>query len=291
MRTPSGNLVGACLMVCSMAAFTLNDACIKALGPTIPLFQILFLRGVLSTLLVWSLARAVGQIKWRFPPKDWILVATRTLAEIAAAYFFLSALYHIPLANLTAVMQILPLTVTLGGWLFFDEVVGWRRMSAILIGFFGILLIVRPGSDGFDLYSFYALAAVVFVTIRDLSTRRMSAETPSMTVTLVASVAITLFSGIVGLNDAWVPLDIRQVTLIAAAAVFILGGYLFSVLVMRVGEVSFIAPFRYTGLLWALLLGFLVFGHWPDQLTLLGCVIVVVSGLFVFLRERELSVH
>lgn len=285
----SDNLKGALLMMCSMAAFTLNDTFVKLLGPQVPLFQMLFLRGVASTVLIFGLARTLGPIRLWFPARDWGLVSLRTGAEIAAAYFFITALYHMPIANVTAVLQVLPLTVTLGGALFFGEAVGWRRMSAILAGFFGMLLIVRPGPDGFDIYAVYALAAVGAVTVRDLSTRRMSAQVPSMTVTLAASLGVTVFSGVASLGVDWVALDGRQAGLLAGASVFILGGYLFSVLVMRSGDISFTAPFRYTGLLWALVLGLVVFGDWPDTLTLIGSAVVVVAGVFTLIRGRRLA--
>lgn len=289
MAVLTDNTKGALLMMCSMAAFTFNDTCVKLLGPEVPLFQMLFLRGVASSLMIWGLARALNALRWRIPRRDWGLVALRTVAEVGAAYFFITALYHMPIANVTAVLQVLPLTVTLGGAMFFGEAVGWRRMSAILAGFIGMLLIVRPGPEGFDVYAGYALAAVFFVTVRDLSTRRMSAEVPSMTVTLVASLGVMGFAGVASLGVEWVALDARQIGLIGGASVFILGGYLFSVMVMRVGEIGFIAPFRYTSLLWALLLGLVFFGNWPDPITLLGCVIVVGAGVFTLLRGRRLA--
>ncbi|MEP2534262.1 DMT family transporter [Shimia sp.] len=286
MQGLSDNLKGAVLMMCSMAAFVLNDTCIKLLGPEVPLFQMLFLRGVASSILVWALARTIGPIKLRFPARDWGLVIGRTMSEIVAAYFFINALYHMPIANVTAVLQVLPLTVTLGGALFFREPVGWRRFSAILVGFLGMLLIVRPGPDGFDIYALYAMAAVAAVTVRDLTTRRMSVAVPSMTVTLFASLGVTVFSAFASLGSEWVSLDGRQVALLSGASVFILGGYLFSVMVMRCGDVSFTAPFRYSGLVWALVLGAAVFGDWPDALTLAGCVIVVGAGVFTIVRAN-----
>ena len=283
----SDNMKGALLMMASMAAFTFNDTCIKAMGSDMPLFQLLVLRGLVTSVLIYGLARAYGAIRLRLPGRDWALIALRTGAEIGAAYFFITALRNMPIANVTAVLQVLPLTVTLGGYLFFGETVGWRRLSAILIGFCGMLLIVRPGPDGFDLFSLYALAAVICVTVRDLSTRRMSAAVPSLTVTLAASVGVLLFSAVAGLWETWVPVTPRDATLIGAASVFIIGGYFFSVQVMRVGQVSFVAPFRYTGLLWALLMGVLVFGDWPDPITLFGAGIVVVTGVFTLLRGNR----
>ena len=289
MAAMSDNTKGALLMMLSMAAFTFNDTLVKSLGTDVPLFQMLFLRGALASVMIWGLAKSLGKLRWSLSRQDWALVIVRTVAEIGAAYFFITALYHMPLANVTAILQILPLTVTLGGALFFGESVGWRRASAIAAGFCGMLLIVRPGPDGFDQYAIYAMVAVAFVTLRDLSTRKMSANVPSLTVTLVASLGVMIFAGVASLGGDWVTLDGRQWMLLSGAALFILGGYLFSVLVMRVGEVSFIAPFRYSGLLWALILGFVVFGDWPDPITLTGAAIVVGAGVFTLLRGRKLS--
>lgn len=285
----SPNLRGALLMMASMAAFTLNDACIKATDKALPLFQLLTLRGIVTSVLIYLLARRLGTLRFNLSFRDWLLVALRSAAEIAAAYFFLTALMNMPLANVTAVLQVLPLTVTLGAALFFGDPVGWRRMTAILVGFCGMLLIVRPGPDGFDIDSLFALAAVLCVTVRDLATRRMSASVPSMTVTLVASLAVLVFFGIGSVGTDWQPLDLRLTLLVAGASFFVLGGYLFSVMVMRVGDISFVAPFRYTGLLWALALGWLVFGDWPTDLTMLGAVIVVSTGVFTLYRERRVT--
>lgn len=285
----SDNLTGALLMMASMAAFTLNDTMMKMLAGEIPLFQLLFLRGVITSVLVGLLAWRMKALTLRLPARDLKFIGIRTVAEIGAAYFFLTALFNMPLANVTAILQALPLTITLTAALVFKEPIGWRRLSAILVGFVGVLLIVRPGAEGFNSYSLYTMAAVAFVTLRDLSTRKLSKETPSMLVTLVTSLAIMIFFGLASLMRDWVPMDMRASTLTLGASLMIIGGYLFSVMVMRVGEISFIAPFRYTGLIWALVLGWLAFGEWPDPVTLAGAAIVVGSGMFMLYREAQLG--
>ena len=285
----SDNLTGALLMMASMAAFVLNDTFMKALAGEVPLNQLLFLRGVLTTVAVLVMAWRMNGLLVRPSGKDWKLITIRTLAELGAAYFFLTALFNMPIANITAILQALPLTVTLGAALMFREPIGWRRMLAILVGFAGVLLIIRPGTDGFTFYSLYGLAAVACVTVRDLSTRRLSRETPSIFVTLVNSAAIMVVFGLASLASDWVEMDVHSYGLTFGAAVMIIGGYLFSIMVMRVGEISFVAPFRFSGLIFALILGFLVFGDWPDPLTLLGAGIVVGSGLFTLYREAQLG--
>ena len=285
----SPNTTGALLMMASMAAFTLNDTLLKLTNGAVPLAQLLFLRGVLSSVLIYALARSLGALRFHVARRDWGLIAIRSAAEVGAAYFFVTALLNMPLANVTAVLQALPLTVAVGAALVFREPLGWRRMSAILIGFMGMLLIVRPGVDGFSLWSGYALMAVLCVTLRDLATRRLSVHVPSMTVTLASSLAVTVSFGLASTLTDWVPVTLPLAALIGAAAVFIIGGYFFSIRAMRVGEISFIAPFRYTGLVWALVLGWLVFGDWPTNLTLLGAGIVVATGLFTLYRERRVK--
>ena len=281
----SPNLTGALLMMASMAAFTFNDAAIKATGGTIPLFQVIFLRGLLTCILIVALSRFFGRIHFQISPRDWGIMALRTVAELCATYFFLSALFNMPLANLTAILQALPLTVTLAAALVFREAVGWRRMLAILIGFAGVLLIIKPGAEGFSIWSLYGVLAVACVTVRDLCSRRFSPTVPTMTVTLVTAAAITVAAGLASLGTPWEAVDAVQGKRIAIAAVFIFAGYFCSVQVMRVGDVSFVAPFRYTGLLWALLIGLYMFEEWPDTLTLIGAAIVVGTGVFTLYRE------
>ncbi len=284
----SPNVTGALLMMASMACFTVNDAFIKATDGALPLSQVLFLRGIPATIFIAALAIRRGALRADVTQSDWGLIGLRSMAEVGAAYFFLSALLNMPLANVTAILQVLPLTVTLGAALFFKEAIGWRRMLAILIGFAGMLLIVRPGSEGFTVYSVYALAAVGCVTTRDLSTRRMSKAVPSLLVTLSASLTVLVAAAVASAFVPWAMVTPRLGGLILASSVFIVGGYYFSVQVMRGGDVAFIAPFRYTGLVWALALGWFVFGDWPASMTLVGAGIIVAMGLFTLYRERRL---
>src|SRR6056300_623497 len=153
----NANIHGALLMMASMAAFTINDTFVKLLGATLPLGQILFLRGAATSVILLILCWKLRALGLRLQGRDWTIIAIRTLAEMAAAYFFLTALIHMPLANVTAILQALPLTVALAAAFFLKEEVGWKRFVAIGIGFVGVYLIVRPGGDDFTIYSVYAL--------------------------------------------------------------------------------------------------------------------------------------
>ena len=285
----SDNMRGAALMTGSMVAFTMNDAFMKGLSGDIPLFQALFLRGLGTVAVLVALAIFTGQFRFDYSRKDWVLICARSAAEIGGTVFFLTALFHMPIANVTAVLQVLPLTVSLAGALFLGEVLGWRRLMAILVGFVGVFLIVRPGGEGFTIYSIYALGAVACVTLRDLVVRRMSRKVPSIMVGLMAAISVTLSGAFVTATQSWVPVDGTTTLQLAGAMAFIVFGYIFSVAAMRTGEIGFVAPFRYSGLLAALIIGWAVFGDWPAPLTMIGAGIVVTTGLFTLYRERSLS--
>jgi len=272
----------------SMLAFTVNDSFMKAVTQTLPLFQAITLRGVISTVALIGLALAMGGLRLWPAPRDRAVIAVRSLAEVAGTVFFLVALTHLPLANLSAIMQVLPLAVALAAAVFLGAPIGWRRLTAILVGFAGVLIIIRPGADSFDIWSVLGLASVACVVVRDLATRSLSPSVRSTDVAVWAAITVTLV-GLIGMwFDGSMPVDLRQMLLICGAAAFLIAGYLFAVMVMRVGDIGMIAPFRYTALLWAILLGWLAFGTLPDGWTLIGAGIVVASGLFTLWRERAI---
>ncbi|WP_438987401.1 DMT family transporter [Marivivens donghaensis] len=289
MKALSDNVRGALMMAVAMLAFSSNDAAMKSLSGELPLFQAIFLRGIVTTIAMIILAGLFGQLRLRLGRQDFILICVRSLAEVAAAWTFLTALFNMQLANVTAILQALPLVMTFAGALFLKEPIGWRRLSASIIGFVGVLMIVQPGGESFNIYSIYALLSVGLIVIRDLAARRMSRDVPSMFAATFAAGTVTAFAGFGSLFIEWTPVTGHSAALLGGAAAAVLIGYLMSVTAMRVGEISFVAPFRYVGLLASLILGVVIFGQLPSTLALLGCVVVVGSGLFIFRRERQLS--
>ncbi len=286
MNKLSDNSRGALLMIATMAAFTANDTFFKSLSDDMPLAQGIFLRGCLVTAALVAYFRISGA-KWSLGTgKNTRLVLIRTLAEMVTAYLFLTALFNMPLANATAILQALPLTVSLAGAYFFAESLGWRRLAAIAIGFVGVLLIIRPGTDGFSVYSLFVVAAVLTITLRDLVTRGFSSDVSSVAVATVAAVGITAAFGVVSIWVDWQPITLSAAISLAGAAACIILAYVLSVAVMRVGEVGFVSPFRYSSLIFALVLGFFVFDEWPDTLALFGAAIVVATGIYTLWRER-----
>ncbi|WP_363224558.1 DMT family transporter [Sneathiella sp.] len=284
----SDNMRGAAFMTISVAAFVVNDTTMKLLADHLSIFQAIFLRGIFTSLLLAVFCLYKGNLLYRIPKGDRGLVCLRLIGEVGGAIFYLSALFHMPIANATAILQALPLAVTLAAAIFLSEAVGWRRYLAITAGFIGVLMIVRPGSDGFNEFSIYAIIAVFFVVLRDLSTRRLSVGVPSLFVSLLTSISVMVVGAVLSMTMEWRPVTAEASGLLAMAAFFVIFGYLFSIMAMRVGDISFTSPFRYTILIWAILLGFIVFGDIPDQWTILGSIIIVGSGVYTFYRERNL---
>lgn len=291
MPVISDNIRGALLMMGAMCAYTINDAFMKLVLADIPLFQAILLRGTGAVICLAIMCRIMGQLRFDLSRRDWVLVLLRTLGEVGGTFFFLTALFHMPIANVSAILQALPLSVSLAAALFLSEALGWRRMTAICVGFAGVLLIIQPGGADFSVYSFYALGAVACVTLRDVVVRRMSTAVPSVFVALVAAVGVTALGGVGSLFIDLAPFTPRSGLLLAGATGFLIFGYIFSVSAMRSGEISFVAPFRYASLLVALVLGILVFDEWPNLLTLTGAVVVVATGLFTLYREAQLRIR
>lgn len=275
-------------MMASMATFTLNDACIKFLSQGLPTFQVVTLRGLAATALLLLLARATGAWAQPIPAGDRGRVALRVAAEVAAFLPFVIALTHMPLANITAILQVLPLTIAAAGAIFLGEYVGPRRWAAIGVGLVGVLLIVRPGSAGFDAWSLLAISTVLIITGRELVTRRLSPGVPSLKVATFTATGVTVLGLVLSLREPWQMPSLGQGALIALAAVFILAAYLTSILAMRAGEMSAVAPFRYSAMLWGLLLGVTVFGERPDLLTLTGAALILGAGVFTLWREGRM---
>jgi drug/metabolite transporter (DMT)-like permease len=275
-------------MAVGMASFTMNDAITKAVSSEMNFGQVMLVRGLFATVLIAALAfrrRAIRPLRTlTIRP-----VVLRVAAEVGGTIAFLTAIVHLPLANTAAIFQALPLAVTLGAVLVFGEPVGWRRWLAIIAGFVGVLIIVRPGFEGINQFSLFALIAVIFFAVRDITTRRIPAQIPSLLITLATTVTVTAAGAVMLFPlGGWMAPSARGLGLLALAAILVLIGYQYVIMALRTADLSAVAPFRYSALLWAILLGYLVFGDIPDRLMITGASIIVLSGLYTFHRERLL---
>ncbi|RKT30374.1 drug/metabolite transporter (DMT)-like permease [Roseovarius halotolerans] len=282
------NLRASALMVLAMFGFALEDMFIKRLSADLPVGQILIMLGSGGAVAFGLIALARGH---RLFSRDLFSgpVLLRNLGELIGTLGFVTAIALTPLSSASAILQATPLAVTLGAALFMGEQVGWRRWSAIIVGFAGVLLVIRPGLEGFEPASLFAVQAVIGLALRDLATRAVPRSVTSMQLssygfatTVPAGVVLIWLSGGAVNPD---PANWRDICLALTLGV---GAYYAIVAAMRFGEVSFVTPFRYTRLVFALVIGVTVFGERPDALTLTGAAIIIGSGLYTLLREQRL---
>lgn len=273
-------------MVVSMAGFTINDAITKYASSAMNMGQVMLIRGIFATLFIGALAWHRGALR---APRAIAnpMLAIRVVGEVGGTVTFLIALAHLPIATVSAVLQALPLAVTMGAALVFGEDVRWRRWLAIAVGFVGVLVIIRPGLEGFSSYTLLVLASVVFCAFRDLATKRLPDDIPTAFVSTVTAIAVMVTGAfLIVPMGGWTTPPAWSVMLLACGATLLVIGYQFIIMAMRVGDISFIAPFRYTALLFSILLGLIIFGDIPDGPMIAGALIVVGSGLYTLYREQ-----
>ncbi|MGC1502902.1 MAG: DMT family transporter [Sulfitobacter sp.] len=284
------NMRGAGLMVLAMLGFALEDMFIKLLSDAASVGQILIMLGFGGALVFGTIVRMQG--KPLFSP-DMISapIGLRALGEMIGTVAFVSALSLTPISSASAILQATPLVVTLGAALFLNEPVGWRRWSAICVGLFGVLLIIRPGLDSFEVLSLLAVIGVFMLALRDLATRRTPATISTMQLSYLGFVVLipagALLMLATGSEIAF--FDTTRWVYFLSALTIGLFAYYAIVAAMRVGEVSFVTPFRYARLVFALVIGITIFDESPDALTLIGAAIIVASGIYTVWRDRRVT--
>lgn len=286
MTDTKDNLRGILLMVAAMGGFAIEDMFIKWAAAALPTGQILLMLGVVGAAVFAGAAEQTGASAlsrgfWH-PAVVW-----RNLGEMVGTLGFVTALALTPLTSATAIFQAAPLAVTLGAALFLGEQVGWRRWSAIFVGFIGVLIIIRPGMAGFELASLWSVLAVFGLSIRDVSTRRIPAAISTMQVSAWGFVAVAVLgAGMLAVSGGARMPSAVQAAHVGGALVFGIAAYWAITQAMRLGEVSVITPFRYSRLVFAMVVGMVVFGERPDLYTFLGAALIILSGLYTFARER-----
>lgn len=286
----SDNLRGAVLMALAMAGFALEDMFIKLLADTVPVGQILVMLGLGGAVAFGIIAHRKGQ-QVLSPALLSRTILIRNLAEMIGTIGFVLGFVLASLATASAILQAAPLFVTLGAVVFFGEKVGWRRWSAILAGFIGVMLIVRPGMAGFEPASILAVIGVLGLAGRDLATRAVPRSISSYQVSTWAFFML-IPAGIflmLAMGEAPVRLELAQMIKLGSALGIGVFAYYGIVAAMRIGEMSFVTPFRYSRMLFALIIAILVFDERPDGLTLIGAGIIICAGLFTLWRERKLA--
>jgi drug/metabolite transporter (DMT)-like permease len=280
------NRIGIAWMVLGMSAFIGNDAIMKAVGERLPAAQMIVVRGVMAIAVILLVAARMGALgRIRDVARGWVLL--RATCEGLGTVLYLAALFHLPLANITAINLSSPLFIVVLAKVFLHERVDRARWLAIALGFAGVLLVVQPRADGFSIYAWVCLLATVIYAVRDLLTRKISAATPSILVTLATAGVVWLMAALVMAFQGWAPMQGRDLGWLALASLLLSTGYYALITAMRLGEMTVIAPFRYVGLLWAVLIGYFVWGTLPNAMGWCGIALLIGAGLHMIRQQRR----
>ncbi|SNT76413.1 DMT family transporter [Paracoccus seriniphilus] len=288
-HAPGDNLRGALLMTLSMIGFGCNDAAMKFVTQDMPLYQAITMRGLTMMVVLWALALREGGLSLAVGRGNRWSMVLRALGEVGSTLLFLNALQVMAIGDLSAVMQSLPLVVMLAAAMFFGERLGPRRLGAVLVGLVGVMMILRPGSGTFGIWALVALGSVLLMVLRDIVTKMFSRDVSSTTIAFYAALSVTVMGGVLALGQGAIMPNLQHLLLLLLASAFLTMGYVTGVAAMRVGEISYVAPFRYTSLIVAIAAGVAIFGEWPDIWTWLGSALVVAAGIYVIWREAQLE--
>jgi drug/metabolite transporter (DMT)-like permease len=283
----AANIRAILAMSFGMGSFACGDTLMKLASTALPTSELLFIRGTIIFIVALSAAFYTGalrEIRHAFERA----MAGRIVGDTGAGWLFQSALARMPYADLMAISQLSPMMLTAASALFFGERVGWRRWTATVVGLIGVLIIVRPGSSTFSWWALVGIASVACTTLRDLSTRRISQRASPILIMTISAAAVAIAALAVAPFSNWDWPTQSLMLKLSGAALFSLLGQLGVIISIRTGEVSAVVPFRYTIILFSIMSSILVFGHFPDGVTLVGIAVVVAAGLYTFYREQKL---
>ena len=282
--TAANNRRGVIAMSVGMASFVLNDSLVKYVSASLPPSQLIFLRGLLAVMGLALLCNHMGVFQ---NPRDslnhlrdrWVLV--RSCLDGLASLVYLTAMFHMPIANATAINMATPLLIALLSGLLLGVRVSLRHWLIIATGFVGVLLVVQPQADGFNHWAWVCLGGTLLHALRDVSMRFVPSHIPSLMVTLCTATAATVMAGLWSLWQDWAPMSTMVWACLAAAAVLLSAGYFLLIQSTRSADLTVVAPFRYVGLLTAVIMGFVVWGDIPNAMAWCGMVLLVGAGLMM----------
>ena len=288
--TEHHNRRGVIAMTVGMVCFVMNDTLVKFISHTMSAPQLIFLRGLMAVVGLLFLAKILDKQslsrEWRqHLSHRWVVV--RSLLDGAASLVYLSALFHMPLGNATAINMSSPLLIALFSGLLLGLHVSLRNWMIIGLGFIGVLLVVQPQAEGFNGWAWVALAGTCLHALRDVSVRFIPPAVPSIVITIGTAFSATVMAGVWFMTQYWVDVAPLSWLMLAGASFFLSSGYFFLIKATRMADMSVIAPFRYMGLLTAVIAGFIIWGDVPNTLAWCGMLLLVSAGLLMLKLNRH----
>lgn len=277
-----------------MLAFTLEDFTLKKATEFIPLSQLLIICGILGSIFFISCSRYTREPIFYKDSFNKTLIV-RSIFEIMGRIFYALAIAFMPITNAASILQATPLVVVLGAVIFLNEKVGWRRWTAILTGFIGVLMIIQPGTNGFTIFSIFAVLGMIGFAGRDLATRMSPVGMSNYQLgsfgfymVIIAGIILSVFNYIFFPEKTiWETISFDAWIFVFANAIAGVSAYFCLTIAMRIGDVSFVTPFRYVRVLFAMFFGVVILGEQPNALVIIGSIIIVLSGIYIIMRRNQ----
>lgn len=276
-------------ILCALAGgalLTLQDGFMKTLTADYPIGQLLSVRGAFIYIPIFIIAMRAGGVHTAWQINSWKGQGLRGLCVVCSSFAFITGLSYLPLADAIAIAFAGPLFVTAMAPIFLKEIVGWRRWTAVSVGFVGVLIIVQPGSTAFQWFAIFPLVASMLAGVRDMITRKMAPNETSIAVLFVTTTFVFVAGSMSYFFVDWQPINLEHLPYFAASGLFIGVAHYLLIEAFRWGEAALVSPFKYANVLWATLFGFLLFGDIPGTATIIGAAIVSASGIYILHRER-----
>jgi drug/metabolite transporter (DMT)-like permease len=280
----SANQRGILAIVGCMASYTINDTLVKQIIRSYPIGEVIFIRGLMSAALIGTAAVIFGHAAELRRALNGRL-ATRSVFDGLSTACFIAALAHMRLADLAAVLQIAPLIITALSVIFYREIVGWRRWTAIGVGFVGALMVIKPTPSAFDVWALVGAGSALFAALREMLNRRIGHEVPTLVIAFWGALGISIFGGLFGAAEQWRMFAPYDFLMLLVASVFVAMAIFLMALGFRRVDLSVVAPFRYSYLITSAIAGYVVFNELPDRWSTAGALLIVASGLYALHRE------
>ena len=287
----SSGAIGIILMMGGQLSFSLNDSFVKLavieIGIDTSIFSIIFTRGSITTILL-GLYLIIFEKKNLFAILKIKKFHIRGLYEVLTAIFFFTALIYLPISEVYTLLMTNPFFVTIFAFLFLKEKVGIRRWGAVIIGFIGVLVVINPQNFSFNYLFILPIISAIFLTIRDIATKTLATRTNNVEITFITALLITFFAGVGSIFFGY-EVTFNQTRYILISSVFVLFGYLFSVMTVFYAPLSLTASARYSVIIFGIVLGYLILGEIPNINMIFGAIIIASSGLFIIKREKDIG--
>jgi len=287
----NNEFLGIFYMLLCQFSFATNDAFVKVIyqnyDEIFVLNQIIFIRGIFTLLfiLLFLYIKKEFNLKSIFASHE---LRVRGLLEFLAALFFFIGIALLPFANVYILLSMAPIILTAFGAIFLNEEVRWRRWSAVVLGFIGVVVVINPGKLEYSYYFIFPLIAAIMLSIRDMYTKNFKKDYPSLQIAFMTCFVVTVLFGLLSIYKFY-DFKLMDILILFIAAFFLALGYIFSVATIKIALVSATSTFRYSVILWGILYGYFLFDEVPSTNSYIGALIIVISGLIIISRQKQLG--